>query len=647
MSQNMRRDWTQMRSTPSPNAARRLRNRAAALLVTVTAGVSALGAPPPAGAAASASITYVGLLAGAAVSDMYPVDVVDFGDAYFVVDPGRYSVFKVDRATGTIVDSVGGHFGRGDGQLGAARAISVDSAGNIYIADTPNNRIEVFTPTLDYLRKWGTPGTAAGQFSMVYGVTVGIGRGIGGTPNTEVVYTTDGSRVQKFTTTGTFISQFGQGRLIAPRQLAVHPETHNLYVVSARDGMIVVFDQSGVEQFRFGGEGSGDGEFEGDIRGIDIDDQGHVYVSDDGNHRVQVFNSGGTYLGQFGNTGTPQDNKYLTDGRGLSVTDDGTVVVADEWDYGLKEYSVNYASPTSPPTVVFDRFLFGHAAGAPGFNSPRGIAINDTVGTPNSGAIYIVDWWNQRLEKFDKNGTYLTKWGQRGTKTEPGSINFAWDATVNPANGNVYLANRESHEIEIFDANGNYVTRWGFRGTATGKFTFPHGVTFDPTNGTLLVADSGNGRIQRFNILASGKGSFMASYGSKGSAAGQFSVPTGIDVAPDGTIWVADTQNNRIQKRNPSTGNWTTYTTASGLGLGFKSPWGVTVAPDGTIWVADTGRDRIVQMTPGGNLIAFADRTTPGVGSMDAPFEVAFGAGGEIYVSVVWDNKVMELAEVP
>ncbi len=89
----------------------------------------------------------------------------------------------------------------------------------------------------------------------------------------------------------------------------------------------------------------------------------------------------------------------------------------------------------------------------------------------------------------------------------------------------------------------------------------------------------------------------MASYGSKGSAAGQFSVPTGIDVAPDGTIWVADTQNNRIQKRNPSTGNWTTYSTANGLGLGFKSPWGVTVAPDGTIWVADTGRDRIVQMS--------------------------------------------------
>ena len=636
-----------MRSSRPPYALRRPRSWAAASLVTALTGVTALGAAAPPAGAASASITYVGLLAGAAVSDMYPVDVIDSGDAYFVVDPGRYSVFKVDRASGTIVDSVGGHQGRGDGQLGAARAISADAAGNIYVADTPNSRIQVFSPALDFVRKWGSTGTAAGQFSMVYGVTVGIGKGIAGAPNTEVVYTTDGSRVQKFTTTGTFISQFGQGHLIAPRQLAVHPGSHNLYVVSARDGMIVVFDQNGVEQFRFGGQGTGNGEFMGDIRGIDIDDQGHVFVSDDGNHRVQVFNSGGTYLGQFGNTGAPSDNKYLRDARGLSVTSDGTVVVADEWDYGLKEYSVDFATANSPPTVVFDRFLFGRAAGAPGFNSPRGIAINDTVGTANSGAIYVVDWWNQRVEKFGSDGTYLTKWGQRGTKTEPGSVNFAWDATVNPANGNVYLSNRESHEIEIFNADGAYVNRWGFRGTATGKFTFPHGVAFDPTNGTLLVADSGNGRIQRFNILASGKGSFTASYGSKGAGAGQFAVPTGIDVAPDGTIWVADTQNNRIQKRNPATGNWTTYSTATGLGLGFKSPWGVTVAPDGTIWVADTGRDRIVQMTASGDLLAFADKTTPGVGSMDAPFEVAFGAGGEIYVSVVWDNKVMELAQTP
>jgi DNA-binding beta-propeller fold protein YncE len=492
----------------------------------------------------------------------------------------------------------------------------------------------VFDPNLTYLRKWGSTGTAAGQFSMVYGVTVGIGKGPGGAPNTEVVYTTDGSRIQKFTTGGTFISQFGQGHLNQPRQLAVNPATHRLYVASARDRQIVVFDQDGNEVDRFGSEGTGNGQFMGDIRGVDIDDAGNVYVSDDGNQRVQVFGAGGAYLYQFGNTATGHEK--LTDARGLTVTADGIVCVADEWDFGLKEYRIN-AQGTG---AAFSRFLFGGTPPAPGVNSPRGIAVNDTT-----GAIYTVDWWNQRLQKFSANGTYQLKWGKRGTKTEPGSINFAWDAAVNPANGNVYVANRESHEIEVFDANGNYVTRWGYRGTAVGKFAFPQGVAFDPSNGTLLVADSANNRIQRFSILKSGKGSSLASYGTKGAGAGQFLVPTGIDVESDGTIWVADTQNNRIQKRNPSTGNWTSYPIAAGDTVGFKSPWGVSVAPDGSIWVADTGHDRIVKMTANGNFLFSVNGASLGIGPMDGPFEVAFGTGGQIYVSVVWDNRILTLTE--
>jgi DNA-binding beta-propeller fold protein YncE len=131
----------------------------------------------------------------------------------------------------------------------------------------------------------------------------------------------------------------------------------------------------------------------------------------------------------------------------------------------------------------------------------------------------------------------------------------------------------------------------------------------------------------------------------KGAGAGQFAVPTGIDVASDGTIWVADTQNNRIQKRNPSTGAWTSYPVASGDALGFKSPWGVSVAPDGTIWVADTAHDRLVRMSATGVLQSVVEKTTLGLASMDGPFDVAFGSGGRIYVSVVWDNKILELAQ--
>ena len=145
----------------------------------------------------------------------------------------------------------------------------------------------------------------------------------------------------------------------------------------------------------------------------------------------------------------------------------------------------------------------------------------------------------------------------------------------------------------MFTADGAYVTRWGIRGTADGQFVFPHHVAFAP-DGTLLVTDSDNNRIQRFSIDAAGNGTFVAKYGTTGTAAGNFAVPTGIDVAPDGTIWVADTENDRIQKRDPVTGAWTAFSSPVG-GSQFKRPWGIRVAANGAIWITDSGNDRIVR----------------------------------------------------
>jgi DNA-binding beta-propeller fold protein YncE len=208
----------------------------------------------------------------------------------------------------------------------------------------------------------------------------------------------------------------------------------------------------------------------------------------------------------------------------------------------------------------------------------------------------------------------------------------------------VFVANRESHEIEVFAPNGDYLTRWGARGSTDGKFVFPQGVAFDPTDGSLLVADAGNHRIQRFDVLPSGQGEWVATYGGPGTGVGEFDVPTGISVEADGTIWVADTGNSRIQRRNPG-GGWAAFTEAAGDTTTFKSPWGVSVAPDGSIWVADTGRNRIVKMSHTGVLSYAMDGPALGLGPIDGPFEVAFGTGGQIYVSVVWDNRILHLEE--
>ena len=269
-------------------------------------------------------------------------------------------------------------------------------------------------------------------------------------------------------------------------------------------------------------------------------------------------------------------------------------------------------------------------------NSPRGIAVD------SQGRIFVSDWWNNRIQRWDANGTNPLAFGFRGTTDEPGSINFAWGLAIQPGTDRLFVANRESHEIEVFDGSGNYVTRWGIRGTAPGQFVFPHGVTFAP-DGTLLVADSDNGRIQRFSIDAGGNGTFVASYGSLGSGVGQLSTVTGVDVAPDGTIWVADTDNDRIQKRDPITGDWTAFSSPIG-GSGFKRPWGVRVAPDGKIWVTDSGNDRIVRMDSAGNLEMTATGQDMGAGPLAQPMDLEFGSNGHLYVSDIWNNRVIELA---
>ncbi len=567
----------------------------------------------------------------AGVADMYPVDVADSATHYYVVDPGRYRVVGVNRLTGAIDYTVGDVQGKGETQFAAARAIATSSQGEVYVADTPNNRIQRFNSTLAFLSTWGTKGTAAGQFNQVYGVAVGPGLD-GAGQDAEVVYTIDADRVQKFTTTGQWLATFGGGTLSQPRQIDVNRVNGDIYVVSARSRQVVVYGKNLVEKFRFGSQGSGPGQFNGDPRGVTVSRDGTlVFVTDDGGRRVEAFTASGTYLYQMGTASTGTDS--FVDPRGIQATDDGRLLVADEWDYALKEYAVDASGAT------FVRKLFGGAPPQQGVNSPRGLAVNA------SGQLYVSDWWNQRIVRTDAApapASYLS-WGQRGTRADPGSLNFAWDVAVQPTTGRVFVANRESHEITVFDGGGAFVTKWGTRGTAVGQLQFPQGLSFAP-DGTLWVADSANSRLQRFSIDGAGNGTFVSTVGAAGSAAGQLNMPTGIDVAANGVVWVADTLNNRVQSYNPATGTWSVFTRPGGTGTqAMLVPWGVTVAPDGSIWIADTGRNRVIKMSPTGSQYFSFTGTSAGTTSFYGVFDIEFGGQGQVYISDTWNNRVVQL----
>ncbi len=93
----------------------------------------------------------------------------------------------------------------------------------------------------------------------------------------------------------------------------------------------------------------------------------------------------------------------------------------------------------------------------------------------------------------------------------------------------------DNNRIQKFDSNGGYLTQWGSYGSGNGQFNHPQGVAVD-SSGNVYVADTGNNRIQKFNS----NGGYLTQWGSYGSGNGQFTFPLGIAVDSSGNVYVAD-----------------------------------------------------------------------------------------------------------
>jgi DNA-binding beta-propeller fold protein YncE len=155
----------------------------------------------------------------------------------------------------------------------------------------------------------------------------------------------------------------------------------------------------------------------------------------------------------------------------------------------------------------------------------------------------------------------------------------------------------------------------GGRGAGKGEFDSPSGIAVDG-NGNILVADTGNGRIEKFSPT----GTFLSVIGTKGNGYGQLGAPNGITIDRAGNIYVADAGNHRVQKLAP---DGTLIAEWKGPDLGFYGPRRIAVGPDDSIYVVDQGHTRIVKFSPDGQVLEVWGSKGTGDGQFDDPTSVA------------------------
>ncbi len=212
---------------------------------------------------------------------------VDSAGNVYVTDAGNYRVQKFDSA-GKFLAKWGTE-GSADGQFEEPGGIAVDAAGNVYVVDSRNYSIQKFDSNGNFLLKWGSQGKGAGQFDFSRDLTSSMLA----VDRQGLILEGDvmNGRIQKFDSSGKFISQISmqpfQNKFLGPSSLAVDQDG-NIYFIENSYDYVVKMDGNGKYLAVWGGTGSGDGLFMHPY-GVAVDPQGYVYASDSGTNYIQKF----------------------------------------------------------------------------------------------------------------------------------------------------------------------------------------------------------------------------------------------------------------------------------------------------------------------------------------------------------------------
>lgn len=307
-----------------------------------------------------------------------------------------------------------------------------------------------------------------------------------------------------------------------------------------------------------------------------------------------AFASDGTFVRKFGTSAT------LNGPSEIAVDSSGNAFVADTNNNRIKKFDsagnlvATYgASGTGTPAV----------GGTPQLNGIRDVALDA------SGNLYVADMTNNRVQKLSNSGTFISV---ITGLNRPRCVEI-------DGSGNLFVTNTEANQVRKYDSAGALVGSWGSAGTTDGQFNWPVGLATD-SSGNVYVTDYNNHRVQKFDS----NGGFLAKWGSSGAGNGQFSYPTGIDVDSSGHVYVADRDNERVQKFS-STGTYLWKWGSPGTGDGqfaqnSNGIRGITAVSDGSVYVADFGNNRVQVF---GTTAPVVNVTAPAAGTVSGSVAIA------------------------
>ena len=242
--------------------------------------------------------------------------------------------------------------------------------------------------------------------------------------------------------------------------------------------------------------------------------------------------------------------------------------------------------------------------------------------SPVNGSVFVCDNANSQIHVFDVERKHVTTFGQRGQGE--GQLNVPLSIEVS-ANGQVYVANQCNNCVSVFREDGTFIRTIG-----QGKLRYPRDVLVH-SSGLVYVADGSKHHIAVF----SQEGELVLTFGSQGGGKGEFSHPEGefkftcgVAVSPDDHhLYISDTDNHRVQVFTLEG----QYVREFGTDQ-LKGPCGLTVTSDGSVLVADKDNNHVAVFDKKGKLVHLI--------AVEDPTGLAIDSRGDLLVTSVRNNCV-------